>query len=312
MRGRLLSRVLFVFGLSLWGLWLSPAEPAELRVRKELLVQQADRALITATGRFDHVKQAVNSLQADCDLHAPVRVHEIKVAVVGEFMNACSTNLDPEQVKQWTKEADGHIDGVFRVWFEHPGKKDDVLTEEEPLAPYKSSNPPHAVEIHPITRVVVGEKAYIFLDTIRTIEKGGQVFKAKTAKTVGWLLRRKVTVQEYDGLNGEPFISIDSGGSLPNYFRLRAALKSAPKKTEDGHWALIDVLDGRKVIHRNVRLFSIERTKADTTFRGLRKSATMTFWGITRMDLSKVLKILEEDGGDPIQIPFEFVLLAIE
>ncbi len=35
--------------LSLWGLWLSPAEPAELRVRKELLIKQADQALITAT-----------------------------------------------------------------------------------------------------------------------------------------------------------------------------------------------------------------------------------------------------------------------
>jgi len=141
-RQRIQAPALFVLTLGLWGLWLSPAEPAELRVRKELLIKQADRALITATGRFDHVKETVNSLQADCDLHAPVRVHEIKVAVVGEFMNACSTPLDPEQVKQWTKEADGQIEGVFRVWFEHPGKKDEILTEEEPLAPLQELQPP--------------------------------------------------------------------------------------------------------------------------------------------------------------------------
>jgi len=293
-------------------LWLSPAEAAELRVRKELLIQQADRALITATGRFDHVKDTVNTLQADCDLHAPVRVHEIRVAVVAEFMNACSTALDPEQVKGFTRDADGQIEGVFRVWFEHPGKKDEILTEEEPLAPYRSSNPPHAVEIHPVVRVRVRATEYTFFDVIRAIEKDGQVYKAKGTAALRALVKRKVTVQEFDGSDGEEYVSIESGCCLPNYFRLQAVLRSTPKKTNDGHWALMDIMDGQTPVARGIRLFSIEGTKADAALKGLKMNARFSFWVITRLDLSKVLKAADEGGGEPVRLPFEFVLLAIE
>ncbi len=312
MRKYRLLTPLVALAVILWGLWLAPAEPAELRVRKELLVQQADRALITATGRFDHVKEAVNSLQADCDLHAPVRVHEIKVAVVGEFMNACSTALDPAEVTQWTKEADGQIDGVFRVWFEHPGKKDDVLTEEEPVGPYRSSNPPHAVEIHPIVRIRVGGTEHKFFDAIRAIEKDGQAFKAKGTAALRTLLKRKIAIQAFDGSDGEEYISIESGCCLPNYFRLEAVLKATPKKTDDGHWAVMDILDGQTTLARGIRLFSIEGTKVDTAFKGLKKNTRFSFWAITRLDLSQVVKAADENGGEPFRLPFELVLLAIE
>lgn len=292
----------------LWGVCLPNARAGELRIRKELVIKQADRALITATGRFDHVKDHVNSLDADCDLHAPVRVKEIKVAVVAEFMNACSTGIDPNEVKALTEDADAEIDGVFRIWFEHPGSKTEVLTEEEPLAPYKSSNPPHAVEIHPIVRV--GQRK--FIDTVREIEKSGKVFKAKGPKQLQSLLNRRVSIQEFDGSDGEPYISIESGCCLPNYFRLEAAMKSAPKKTADGFRALINIVDGQKTIAQNLRIFSIDGTQANTTFKKLKVGSKFSFWGITRMDGSEILKLVDENAEDSIHIPIEFVLLAVE
>lgn len=289
-------------------LLLPLANASELRIRKELLEKQADRALITVKGRFDHVKDTVNSLEKDCDLHAPIRAQKIRLAIVGEFMNACSKGIKPAEVRQLTKTTAVEIEGVFRVWFEHAGKKDEVLTEEEPLAAYTSPNPPHAVEIHPIVRV--GQKK--FFHTIGPIEKEGRFYRAKTAKTLAAYLKRKITLQEFLGSDGEEYVSIESGGSLPNYFRLNAELASAPKQTADGHEALVDVLDGDQPVTRSLRVMSIAGTAADADFNGLSKGKQFTFWGISRLNLQKVLDALEESPGEPIAIPIELVILAVE
>ena len=284
------------------------AEGSELRLRKELVKKQADRALIVTHGRFDHVKDTVNGLDADCDLHAPVRVDEIKVAVVSEFMNACSTGLKPQQVKDLTENGAAEIAGVFRIWFEHPGKKDEVLTEEEPLAPYKTSNPAHAIEIHPVVRAGGQD----FFAAIGPIEKDGKRYAAKGPKQLRTLLKRKVTIQEFDGEDGESYVSIESGCCLANYFRLEAVLTSAPKKTDDGHSAVVNIVSGETVVSSGLRIFSITGTDADTTFKALKKNAKFTFWGITRMDGKRILQALEDNPGESMPIPVEFVLLAIE
>lgn len=308
MKKEYVTRWLVCFVVLIALFWASSAKAAELRIRKELVAKQTDRALITVRGRFDHVKHSVNSLEKDCDLHAPVRTKEIMVAVVGEFMNACSTDLDPEEVRGRTSSADAEIEGVFRIWFEHPGKKDEVLSEEEGVSAYTDSNPPHAVEIHPITRVGNRE----FYDTVRAIEKDGKQYKAKGPGQLRTLLKRKVTVQEYDGQDGEPYISIDSGCCLPNYFRLKAIAKSAPKPTEDGNLVVVDILEGQKVVAKGIRVFSIEKTEADTAFKKLKKNSRFSFWGITRIDGATLLEAIDEHGGNSINIPVEFVLLAID
>lgn len=223
-------------------------------------------------------------------------------------MNACSTGLHPGEVKQLTPGVDAEIEGVFRIWFEHPGEKDEVLSEEKPLAEYQNANPPHAVEIHPILRVGNSK----FFSTVGPIEKDGKPFKAKGTAQLRTLLKRKVTIQHYDGQDGEPYISIESGCCLPNYFRLQAILKSAPEKTEDGYWGTVDIAEGQKAVLKGIRVFSIEGTEADTAFKKLKKNAKFSFWGITRMDATKLLEAPDDNGGDPMSIPVEFVLLAID
>ncbi len=288
--------------------WSVPAQGSELRIRKELVAKQAGRALIVAHGRFDHVKSAVNGLADDCDLHAPVRVDEVRVAVVSEFMNACSTGLKPQQVKDLTENGAAEIAGVFRIWFEHPGKKDEVLTEEEPLAAYKTSNPPHAIEIHPVVRAAGQD----FFAAVGPIEKDGKTYPAKGPTQLRTLLKRNVTIQEFDGEDGESYVSIESGCCLANYFRLVAVLTSAPKKTEDGHSAVVNIVSGETVVSSGLRIFSIDGTNADAAFKALKKNAKFTFWGITRMDGKKVLQALEDSPGKSMPIPVEFVLLAVE
>lgn len=279
------------------------AHSAQLRIRKELLVQQSDRALINVTGRVEYVDTI--SEREDCAIQASIRVPDIKVAVVGEWINACSTKLEPHEISILAENGEVPIEGVFRIWFERAGNKDDVLSEENDLEPYTDANPKHAIEIDPI--VLVAQRQ--FYDSVRAMEWFD--FNVHGPPALQRLLKRKVTIESYDADDGTPYVSIESAGSLPNHFQLKAVLRSRPARTEDGYTALIDILDKQKTVVSGIRIFSIGGTKANDSLKSLKKNAEFSFWGITRIDGKKVLKALEDDAGYHIPIPLEFVLLDI-
>lgn len=291
---------LFICSMSFW---LDAAEAAQLRIRKELLAKQSDQALINVTGRFEHIQEITE--KKDCKFQVSLRANEINVAVVGEFINACSTQLDPNEIMGLSRNGDIPIEGVFRIWFEQAGSIDDVFSEEYESEPYNDSTPKHAVEIDPITQA--GERK--FYDTIRLMEKAD--FEPYSTSALQRLLKRKVTIEEYTGDDGEPYIAIESGGGLPSHFHLKAVLRAKPLPTQDGYSAQVDILDRRKVVASGIRIFSVEGTKANEALKTMKKGAEFSFWGITRMDGKKALKILDEDAGYHIPIPFEFVLLDI-
>jgi hypothetical protein len=282
---------------------IGSADSTQLRIRKELLVRQSDRALITVTGRIEYVEAIPD--QGDCELQASIRVEEIKVAMVGEWINACSTKLEPNEIAALAENGEVPIEGVFRIWFERVSGKDDVLSEEYELQPYTDSNPKHAIEIDPV--VLVGQRQ--FYDTVRAMEWFD--FDVHGPPAFQRLLKRKVTIEGYEIDDGTPYVIIESNGSLPNHFQLKAMLRSKPAKTEDGYSAVIDIMDKQKVVASGIRVFSIGGTKANDALKSLRKNAEFSFWGITRLDGKKALKILEDDAGYHIPIPLEFVLLDI-
>jgi hypothetical protein len=279
------------------------ADGAQLRLRKELLIRQSDRALITVTGRVEYVETVPE--QEDCSLQASVRVAEIRVAVVGEWINACSTKLEPTEIAALTENGEVPIEGVFRIWFEWAGGKDDVLSEENEVGPYSDSNPKHAIEIDPV--VLVGQRQ--FYDTVRAMEWFD--FNVHGMPALQRLLKRKVTIDGYEADDGTSYVAIESGGSLPNHFQLKAVLKSRPTKTEDGYSAVIDIMDKQKTVAPGIRVFTIGGTKANDSLKSLKRNAEFSFWGITRLDGKKALKALEDDAGYHIPIPLEFVLLDI-
>ena len=283
--------------------FIGSADGAQLRLRKELLIRQSDRALITVTGRVEYVETVPE--QEDCSLQASVRVAEIRVAVVGEWINACSTKLEPTEIAALTENGEVPIEGVFRIWFEWAGGKDDVLSEENEVGPYSDSNPKHAIEIDPV--VLVGQRQ--FYDTVRAMEWFD--FNVHGMPALQRLLKRKVTIDGYDADDGTSYVAIESGGSLPNHFQLKAVLKSRPTKTEDGYSAVIDIMDKQKTVAPGIRVFTIGGTKANDSLKSLKRNAEFSFWGITRLDGKKALKALEDDAGYHIPIPLEFVLLDI-
>jgi hypothetical protein len=283
--------------------FIGSADGAQLRLRKELLIRQSDRALITVTGRVEYVETVPE--QEDCSLQASVRVAEIRVAVVGEWINACSTKLEPTEIAALTENGEVPIEGVFRIWFEWAGGKDDVLSEENEVGPYSDANPKHAIEIDPV--VLVGQRQ--FYDTVRAMEWFD--FNVHGMPALQRLLKRKVTIDGYDADDGTSYVAIESGGSLPNHFQLKAVLKSRPTKTEDGYSAVIDIMDKQKTVAPGIRVFTIGGTKANDSLKSLKRNAEFSFWGITRLDGKKALKALEDDAGYHIPIPLEFVLLDI-
>lgn len=295
------ARLFLVFALLSTA--ILPADAAQLRLRKDVLVQQSDRALISVTGRFEHVEPIPE--KGDCELRTAVHANELKVPLVAEFINACSTRLEPMEIKSLSQDGDVHINGVFRIWFEHAGGKDDVLSEEQDPILYETANPKHAVEIHPVIRVGTRN----FVESVRAMEWVD--FTTYSTAALHRVLKKKATIEEYEADDGTPYVLIESSGSLPTYFHLKAVLRSKPVKTEDGHSAIVDVLDKHRVIAAGFRVFTVEGTKANDALKGLRVKSDFSFWGITRLDGKKALKILDEDTGYHVPVPVEFILLDI-
>ena len=162
------------FALLLCGhtfVWSSyPIDAAQLRIRKELLIQQTDRALATVSGDFEHVTDIAE--KGECQIKASVRAKEINVAIVGQFINACSTKLDPNEIRVLSQNGTIPISGVFRIWFPHAARIDDIFSEEFELEPYRDPSPKHAIELHPV--VHAADRS--FFDTVRAMEKAD--FKA--------------------------------------------------------------------------------------------------------------------------------------
>lgn len=132
--------------------------PAAARAEIQITLQNAfiekykDRATIEAAFTVDKAHPRPNPPASDGDLHAAGRAPEIGLAAVAEVMNAA---LQPDAVNLVHQAERGgqavQVRGVWRLWCEHGG--DDEQIQGQPLQPFKTTNPPHVFEIHPLLRL---------------------------------------------------------------------------------------------------------------------------------------------------------------
>lgn len=302
--------VLLVVCLSSASAWA-----AELRLRKSLLEQQQDRVTITITAVADHIGDSPHPILEDCDLHVPLRTDDIRVSVLGELKNACSTP-PADGATSWTeriyRETHGRavpVTGVFRIWLEHPPSGSTIQSEDDRVPWYDNSNPDHQVELHPLLRI----GGLDFFAHIRRIEENGEAFEnlygPSKLKTV---LKKKITIQEIAS-GSDVLVDIRGKKTVYNHWGLRGRVVSPPAQLADGTRILLDVFDGTNVIPgaTNIPAVTATGTDADGAVQDLHVGDFVNFQALIRMDL---VTVLEHASVQPEEIgqPFEFVLLDVQ
>lgn len=123
----------------------------EITLKNDFIEQYKDRATISASFIVDKAHPRPNPPKSDGDLHAAGRADEIGLPIVAEIMNAAGQKKAVDAIHK--AEGTGNpipINGVWRIWCEHGGDSQQI--QGQALQPFKTTNPPHVFEIHPITK----------------------------------------------------------------------------------------------------------------------------------------------------------------
>src|SRR5262245_3531981 len=167
------------FLLLLAGLpWSSRA--ATLALNKDFVKKVKARATLPVSLHVDvHPKNphGIKKGADDGDIHMGGRADEIRLPLVAEIMNARSETEALTLLNQTTGNQPVDAAGVWRIWFEHPGKDAQVQGKKVPVP--ESSNPDHVFELHPLT---VFDGADL-KDSLRPISEGEKEFQAYPANT---------------------------------------------------------------------------------------------------------------------------------
>lgn len=289
---------------------------AELRLRESLLQQQRDRVSISITAVVDHIGTDAHELDEDCDLHVPLRTREILVPLLGELKNACSRPAGVSRT-HWRDriydETHGRavpVDGVFRMWLEHPPTGTTVQTEAARVPWYPHSNPDHQVELHPITRI----GSLDFLPHFKLIENEGEVFDGFSATNLPTVLGKKINIRRMT-IDGEPYIRVNGTKTGFNHWRLRARVVTASETLPDGIRIRLDILSatGNQVVPGalGIPAVALAGTVAHTEAQSLNPGIIIRFQALIRMNVGAVLDAVTTTAQE-IGLPVEFVLLDVE
>ena len=124
----------------------------EITLQNDFIEKYKDQATISASFIVDKAHLHPNPAKKDGDLHAAGRAEEIGLPIVAEIMNASSQKAAVNAIHK--AEGTGNpipLTGVWRIWCEHGGDSQQIQGQSL-LKPFKTTNPPHVFEIHPITK----------------------------------------------------------------------------------------------------------------------------------------------------------------
>jgi hypothetical protein len=200
----------------------------------------------------------VHAVASDCEMHFGARVDGYAGDPSGwvlEPMNVCKEMFFGENTyskKDWTDFGDSLIgkrvtvEGVPRIWPEH------LEGGNEP------SNPNHAVELHPLTKILVDGTVRDFTKFIYAPEGFEGGVSAATAQKI--LEDSEVTVSKQGGL-----VEIDlDAGRIGNFTTLDIRIpKNKIESANGGHRAIGGVIFERKRKPAEVRMVTVKGTKID-------------------------------------------------
>lgn len=284
--------------------------PAAARAEIQITLQNAfvekykDRATIDAAFTVDKAHARPNPPASDGDLHAAGRAPEIGLAAVAEVMNAVLELDAVDLIHQAERGGQPlQVRGVWRLWCEHGG--DDEQIQGQPLQPFKTTNPPHVFEIHPLLRIVDLDLAGSFQPIAGfTYKDASQAF------------------QSYERLpshiaTGDGTTTITTRMAGYNYVEFVIRLNEEPTHLlADGLSVKAAILDtaGDLLVHER-RMVAVAGTAPYARLKAMHKGEALHVVGLPRIDLSllswRVANSGRVAGVLDWSLPYEMVLVAV-
>ena len=283
--------------------------PAAARAEIQITLQNAfvekykDRATIDAAFTVDKAHARPNPPASDGDLHAAGRAPEIGLAAVAEVMNAVLELDAVDLIHQAERGGQPlQVRGVWRLWCEHGG--DDEQIQGQPLQPFKTTNPPHVFEIHPLLRIGDLDLAGSFQPIAGfTYKDASQAF------------------QSYERLpshiaTGDGTTTITTRMAGYNYVDFVIRLNEEPTHLlADGLSVKAAILDtaGDLLVHER-RMVAVAGTAPYARVKAMHKGEALHVVGLPRIDLSllswRVANSGRIAGVLDWSLPYEMVLVA--
>ena len=292
--------------LLLAALLLPAAARAEIRItlQNAFVEKYKDRATIDAAFTVDKAHSRPNPPASDGDLHAAGRAPEIGLPAVAEVMNAVLELDAIDLIHQAERGGQPlQVRGVWRLWCEHGG--DDEQVQGQPLQPFKTTNPPHVFEIHPLVRIGDLDLAGSFQPIAGfTYKDASQAF------------------QSYERLpshiaTGDGTTTITTRMAGYNYVEFVIRLDEEPTHLlADGLSVKAAILDtGGDLLVNERRMVAVAGTAPYTRIKAMHKGEALHVVGLPRVDLSllswRVANSGRVAGVLDWSLPYEMVLVAV-
>ena len=263
-----------------------------------------DKATISVKLEVDvHPKtpHSISSGGNDGDIHMAGRADEVGLPLVAEIVNARKESAALTLLKATAQGANVPVKGVWRIWFEHLGKEDQVQGNEVDVP--DTSNPAHLFEIHPITQF--GDDPV--LDGFVEIP-GYAAYPAHVA--FPFYEKDPATISAADGS-----VTITSGEGKYNYAEFVIELSGAVQPDgDDGLFVLANVFDtsdAEDAVTKDVRrMVFVKGTDPANQVLAKSKGERMHVLGIPRVNLSEVMAMATEEPT-PANLPYEMIIVAV-
>lgn len=307
--------------LLMCGIAVLPAKAGQLELSKQWIKDHMNQA---TSGKITfHIVEAKSSVNAvssgaqDGDLHIAGNSAQVGLPMVAEIINA---KKSPDAVKfaQNNANQDVALNGVWRLWFEHPPTGTQTQFGNNPITGPKT-NPDHMFEIHPIS----------VLDTFDLLANLDRVdgYQAKSnAATFGNYETR--LIDSWKVTNDTVIIESKKAGY--NYADFVIRLSESPQEiaqNEDKagrYMAQAEVLDndcsvimdskGKQVVSGPRRMVFVEQD-AKAVVGKAKAQATFHVMGIPRINLERLTFFLnhpDQFNGKKVALPYEMIIIAAE
>ncbi len=282
-----------------------PAQAAEVLLKRKFVEVNRNRATMKVGFILDHAKSSPNAIAddgKDGDLHMAGRASKVGLPMVAELVNARMEPAALQYIKQQAGQpAEAPLEGVWRLWFEHPSAG---LQVQQPVVPKPyNTNPDHVFEIHPITKI----GAISVLGSLQPIP-GFTAYDAE--KAFEHYEDLEITVQRVKG-----GVLLKAPKGKYNYAEFTVRFAGKPKKYADCYIVLADVVDneGHSIVARPRRMVFMEGASYGINWSTAKKGDEHRLLGIPRVNLAEVyamLLSLKVNDAKPIKASYEMIIVA--